>query len=324
MRLLDLVSQSTLPPAGLPTGFEIPAPCHFAQIVKGCPLRLVLADDLVRCATLLAYSDGDRLAECLDLIHVPTQSVWVEWSESTRQQVLREIPNLSEASLVSVKRAGLLVQADKSGRAGTIRTFWSTPDDSVFTGSLITEFDLDTPIRESTDMEAMFDGQPVGVSYLEDPAVDAALNHVQFRFDPAWELYYRRAMLSKDERTAIMRVALACSASDAPMLLALFLLMTAKDGVQRRASDLSRLNQARQRAGRAPLLEHVEACLNLRSVVDSARHDESTLVRRPTRMHHVRGHLTRRGNKIFWRSSHLRGSARQGLIRTRTISLSFH
>jgi len=324
VRLLDLVAQSTTPPLGLPTGFSLPAPHHFASVITSCPLRIVLADELARCATLLAYSDGDRLAGCLDLIHAPTQSTWIEWSESTRQQALRDVPNLHVRGEPSARRVGVLVQTDKMGRTGTMRTFWSTQQDVAYTGPLVTEFDLDSPIRESTNMAAMFEGEPAGVSYIEEPAVDAVLRHVQFRFDPAWGIYYRSAMLNEIERIAVMRAALASSACDAPMIFALFLLMAAKDGVQRHVAEMAKVNRARQRAGRMPLLEHVEACLNLRSMADSTEQAGSTLIRRPSRMHHVRGHLARRGNKVFWRSSHLRGSVRQGLIRTRTVSLSFH
>jgi hypothetical protein len=322
MRLFDIVSQSTSSPPGTPVDLPIPAPCHFAETVRRCPLRIVLADELVRCATTLAYSDGDRLAGCLDLIHAPMETVWVEWTESTRHQALREVPNLDVRGEATAKRVGVLVQSDRSGRVGTMRTFWSTPNDVAYLGCLVSEFDLDTSIRESTNMAAIFDGQPVGISYVEEPAVDAVLNHVQYRLDPAWGLYYRCAALAENQRSAVMRAVLASSAFDASMIFALFLLMAAKDGVQRRVSELARINRARQRAGRTPLLEHVEACLNLRSVADSVEQSDSTIIRRPARMHHVRGHLTRRGNKIFWRSSHLRGSARQGLIRTRTVSLS--
>jgi len=326
MRLLDLVCQSTSPPPGIPSGFSIPTPGHFAQQVTACPLRIVLADELVRCSTQLAYSEGDRLAGCLDLIHAPMQSVWIEWSEVIRQQVLREIPNLEVRDAATAKRVGLLVQTDKTGRAGTMRTFWSTSEDVPYTGSVVTEFDLDHPIRGSTDLGAMFDGEPVGVSHMAEPAVDAVLNHVQYRLDTAWRSYYGCANLSAVERNAVARTALSSSACDAPMTLALFLLMTAKDGVQRRTSELAKVNRARRRMGRAPLLEHVEAFLNLRAFTepDGLEPDAGTSVRRPARLHHVRGHLARRGNKIFWRCSHLRGSARLGSLRSRTVALSFH
>jgi hypothetical protein len=38
-------------------------------------------------------------------------------------------------------------------------------------------------------------------------------------------------------------------------------------------------------------------------------------------LHHVRGHIVRRGNKVFWRSPHLRGDARLGVVRSRTVQL---
>jgi hypothetical protein len=38
----------------------------------------------------------------------------------------------------------------------------------------------------------------------------------------------------------------------------------------------------------------------------------------------VRGHIVRRGDKVFWRLSHLRGSVRFGVVRSRTVQLSCH
>jgi hypothetical protein len=37
----------------------------------------------------------------------------------------------------------------------------------------------------------------------------------------------------------------------------------------------------------------------------------------------VRGHLVRRGSKLFWRVPHLRGNARAGNIRSRTVTWQF-
>jgi hypothetical protein len=45
--------------------------------------------------------------------------------------------------------------------------------------------------------------------------------------------------------------------------------------------------------------------------------------RRSPRLHHVRGHLVRREDRVFWRTPHLRGSALQGVVRSRTVCLSF-
>jgi hypothetical protein len=108
------------------------------------------------------------------------------------------------------------------------------------------------------------------------------------------------------------------------MLLALFLLFAARDGLQRRATDLERLNHARRRSGKCALLEHIEVrapiAVGYQCPASVAANDSR---RRGPRLHHVRGHLARRGDKVFWRVPHLRGNARSGVVRSRTVQLSF-
>jgi hypothetical protein len=117
---------------------------------------------------------------------------------------------------------------------------------------------------------------------------------------------------------------LGTMAFDMPMILALFLLFASKDGLQRRAADLERLNHARRRSGKHALLEHIE----VRAPIAMSYQCPASLAanvnrRRGPRLHHVRGHIARRGDKVFWRVPHLRGSARLGVVRTRTVQLSF-
>ena len=97
------------------------------------------------------------------------------------------------------------------------------------------------------------------------------------------------------------------------------------DGLQRRAADLQRLNRARHRLGKRALLEHIEVRAPIAvgyqcPAVPAANANR----RRGPRLHHVRGHIARRGDKVFWRLPHLRGSARLGMVRSRTVQLSFH
>src|ERR1700730_5849695 len=95
MRLLDLISQGRSARVHADDGYELPGVDRFGEVIRHCPLRYVLSDELVRCATQLAYAEGDRLSGCLDLIHVPAQELWVEWSERPRLQALQEIPSLA-------------------------------------------------------------------------------------------------------------------------------------------------------------------------------------------------------------------------------------
>jgi hypothetical protein len=319
------VAQSTSAASTLPEGWAFPGAHHFADAVRTCPLRLVLADDLTQCTTQLAYAEGERLSSCLDLIHVPSQQLWLEWLEATRQSTLREeLPACASASCSNVRHTGVLIVSDPAGRAGTMRTFWSTQHEQVYSAALLTDFDLDRVIRPALDIDAFFSGAAIGVMMPEEDALNELLSHVCFRLDPAWAHYYCAADLTKSEQIRILHEVLGSTAFDMPMLLALFLLFAAKDGLQRRATDLERLNRARRRSGKCALLEHIEVRAPIAvgyPYPGSLKAGDSR--RRGPRLHHVRGHIARRGDKVFWRLPHLRGNARLGVVRSRTVQLSF-
>jgi hypothetical protein len=325
MRLLDLVAHGpALRPADSRES-HLPIPSDFAQDVLTCPLRLVLNDDLVRCSTELGFADGDRVAGCSDLIRVPSERLWVEWNEVPRKACLEQIAHLPPTGGAPARRAGALIRAHADGRSGEVRTFWSTPDDRVYCAALVAEFDLDTEIRAAEAAElSIFDGGYGGVALLNEPAIDALLAHIRFRFERPWLDYYRAVRLPQSDQAMVLRTALGTSAFDLPMLFALFLLMSAKDGARRRPVNLERLNRSRRAAGKFPLLEHIEvnSCITgQRSAAGRSPLGDSHSSRR---LHHVRGHLARRGHTIYWRSPHLRGSARLGVIKTRTVELAFN
>jgi hypothetical protein len=325
VRLLDLVAQSKLATPLLPGGWAFPSAHHFADAVRTCPLRLVLADDLTQCTTQLAYAEGARLSGCLDLIHVPSQQLWLEWLEATRQSTLREeLPVCASTSCANVRRTGVLIAADPAGRAGTMRTFWSTQHEQVYSAALLTDFNLDRVVRPALDVGAVFSGAAFGVEMPAEEALDELLSHVCFRLDPAWANYYRAADLTKSQQLMVLHEVLGAMAFDMPMILALFLLFAAKDGLQRRAADLKRLNHARRCSGKHALLEHIEVrapiCVDYQCPTSLS---SSANRRRGPRLHHVRGHIARRGDKVFWRLPHLRGNARLGVVRSRTVQLSF-
>jgi hypothetical protein len=224
-----------------------------------------------------------------------------------------------------VRRTGVLIAADPAGRAGTVRTFWSTQNEQVYSAALLTDFDLDRAIRPAFDIGAVFSGAAFGAVIPVEPALDELLSHVCFRLDPAWANYYRAAELTENQQSLVLGEVLGTMAFDMPMILALFLLFAAKDGLQRRTADLDRLNRARCRSGKRPLLEHIE----VRAPIVARYQCPASLAanadrRRGPRLHHVRGHVARRGDTVFWRVPHLRGSAHFGVVRSRTVQLSFH
>jgi hypothetical protein len=127
-------------------------------------------------------------------------------------------------------------------------------------------------------------------------------------------------MLPQEQAEAIARHALGTIAPDIPMLLAFLLLLSTRTGLPRRVQSLERLNRSRRHAGKIPLLDHVEVMSPLMRESFASSRDAAGAGRRSPRLHHVRGHLVRRGSELFWRVPHLRGSARSGVVQTRTVT----
>jgi hypothetical protein len=323
MRLLDLIAQggSTRIWAD---GRELPGAHRYEASIRACPLRYVLSDELVRCATQLAFAEGDRLSACLDLIRVPAQSLWVEWADVPRREILASIPSLElTGETTAARHGGALITAAPDGRSGDIRTFWSTPDERAYLSSMVIAFDLDGRSKVRTLPDT-----PIwrGEAYLhmpDEPAIEELLEHLQFYFDDEWAAYYHERCHTDALRATVLRHSLGGCAFDAPMLMAFFLLLSARDLLPAEEIRHERINSVRRRAGKAPLLEHIElsAPLDRRPAKGLASASES--IRMSPRLHHVRGHIVRRGASVFWRSPHLRGSARLGQVRSRTVHLTF-
>ena len=178
-------------------------------------------------------------------------------------------------------------------------------------------FDFDT--REGEDPEVFGRRQRSSICVSDHAAGEADILRrcFRFRFERSWHDYYDRARLTPMQAAALSHHALGTIAIDIPVLLAFFLLLATRPSLPRRPLMLERLNRARSRSGKPALLEVFAPLL---TECESGFASGSGTVRRPRRRHYVRGHLVRRGNKLFWRVPHLRGSARAGSVRTRTVT----
>lgn len=326
MRLLDLIAQGRAEPIRTEEGQLLPGAERFKDALVSCPVRFVFTDDLTCCATQLAYSDGDRLASCLDLIHVPAQSLWIEWADGPRQDVLRTIALLSPQPEAQAQRAGALFTCMPGGRSGEFRTFWSTPQQYAYVSPVVIRFDFDGVPQGGESAEDVFGPSQARVRTHVALGLDEVLEHVRFRFDGEWLQYYQARCFTPQMRQDVWRANLSACAFDPPMLFAFFLMLCARDALPQRVIPVDRLNRSRRRAGKPSLLEHVEVAAPLfapRPLRPPANPDSAEIERRSPRLHHVCGHIVRRGTTVFWRCSHIRGSARLGQIRSRTVRLSY-
>jgi hypothetical protein len=322
MRLLDLIAQGRCASVQPNDSGTLPGAEQFKDAVRECPLRFVLSDELARCTTQLAYAEGDRLSACLDLIHMPARSLWVEWSDAPRLEALKDIPFFDLKCARSAHRAGALVCAAPSCRSGIIRTFWSSQDELAYLSPMVATFDLDDLMDESASGESRWRGI-TRLHLKEEPAIDELLGHLSFRFDDTWATYYEEQCSTQALRDQVLLANLECCAFDAPMLIAFALLLGARDLLPRQAIDHNKLNRARRGKGKPALLEHIEVHAPLDIPMSSDSRHSDPIFRSSPRLHHVRGHIVRRGDAVFWRSPHLRGRARLGQVRTRTVTMRF-
>jgi hypothetical protein len=333
MRLLDLVAQCrepfiVLPQEGGAQPIALSGTSDFAPRIAECPLRFVLADDLTRASAQLAFADGDRLTSCLDLIRIPAPLLWVEWSDSVHQQVISQCGTVADSDPNAAGRqVGVLLQASPEGRSGVARTFWSVSNSAgqceAQLSPVETHMNLDDRF-EAAEVKGMFCGRHATVTDTQDRRMADLLEHVRFRFDDRWSKYYAEATRDEAARESVARQSLAAVACDIPMLLAFFLLLNAKKATRPVPIQRDQLNRRRLERRRLALLDHIEVHASLPDRSSSWADDADGLgSRRPSRLHHVRGHLVRREDRIFWRMAHLRGHALQGLMRSRTVCLSF-
>ena len=296
-----------------------------AEVVATCPVRYVLEDSLTTLCADLAYSKGARDVQCADLLHIPAQALWIEWCNAPWQNATQRygFPLLDTGCQLAGRR-GALIASSPDGRRGILRTFWNSPlERDVLASSVEAYFDFDTP--EGEDPESP-DRQNDDVLRVADPAPnkdDVLGRCFRFRYEKTWSEYYRRAAMSEEHSAAIWRHSLGTIAMDVPMILAFLLLLATRTGLPQRRPDLARLNLARRKRGRPPLLDHIEVRAPLLPEYDLHESSGDPNLRRAPRLHHVRGHLVRRGSQLFWRVPHLRGSARAGVVRSRTVLWTF-
>jgi hypothetical protein len=333
MRLLDRVARCHAPlrlaldsVSAVP--FEVTGPSHYASRIADCPLRFVLDDDLTRASAELAFADGARLAGCLDLLRMPAPYFWVEWNDAVHKQVIYDTGTVSEYdTAASGRRVGVLLQGSMDGHRAVARTFWvdAAADESadVSLSPLETHIDLRGAPAQVTDLPGVLAGGFATLKAPADSAMASLLDHVRFRFDEPWAAYYRAAATYSEAQRHVVHSCLAAVARDVPLLLAFFLLLSAKDATRSMPISRAALNRKRIAHGRAPLLDHIEVRASLGAVPESDSGGTEQSGRQSPRLHHVRGHLVRREDRVFWRTPHLRGSGLRGMVRSRTVCLSF-
>src|SRR6202034_139719 len=236
MRLADRIAQCRTPfiVENTKDGYvaQLNNASTFSKEIDRCATRYVLSDELTRLCTALAYSKGASTLACADLLHVPAERVWLEWTEAPWRNELALYGFKGPVDSARWGRRGVFIQSTPQGRHGLLRTFWASGDSEldVLSSSMEAYFDFDTQEGEDPDV---FDRQPASSICVSDIAVgdaDVLRRCFRFRFERSWQDYYERAQLTSVQAAELYRRALGTIAIDIPVLLAFFLLLATRPG----------------------------------------------------------------------------------------------
>lgn len=289
MRLFDAVLSSpthiTLASDGRET--ILPGAGSFSDQLADCPHRYALGDDAARAVAEEAFGGGKVIAEAVDIIRMPGETVWLEWWETPELYGNRD-------DAATRRQVGLLVEADETLHRGSITSFWKTVGTAVMLSPGRVVFDLDAAPSGGNRLATSEAGHPV----------NALFENARLTIDREWVAYYSSS--GAGNSPGLHSAILAQVAPDLPMAASFAMLMMATDVFERRTLNLDKLNRQRNKVGKPRLSEMTELLLRWGSS-DAGRGARQSSGP-DMRLHHVRGHLVRRLDRVFWRRPHLRGS----------------
>ena len=309
MRIIDKVLQSP----SLETFIDargkhhrLAGPAARANDVQECQLRFVLDRAASRqCVEMLFEAD---VLPALDepLLRLPAERFWLE--------IYTSLPDDPEPA-VTGSRIGLLIETDFLGRKGNITCFPEQLDGSVRLCPGRVMFDLDNQLGALANGRDRF-----RLRHRDLDDMSSVLNHVVMCLDPSWRAFAKSAPGRTHAEFLGSQAEHLWFAL--PMLLTFCALLNTGSILDQKPTELARLNKARIKRGRRPLLDHIEVSLRLgwqREVRLQTTYGSSP--RSHPRLHYVRGHPVNRDGKTFWRTAHLRGDP-SGPPLTRTVSVT--
>ena len=310
MRLMDALYDPEIDVA--PAGHTVAAGINHLSALSGmmeflagleeAPVRHVLTPEVAAAATRIAWEQRPMLARAIAHLRVPYPHWWVEWPYNQCLGVLVECgcPTQVSPGKVQPSNVGLLIEADETGRRGTMHIAWRNSTGSCRFALCALDFDFDG-----------FDETAGGVRFVLGDVDRAITDHFRMRIDPFYAV-----------NASIPRQAIADTTQEILPFLAILTLLSAPRATEEVPADLAGINKARAKRRRRLLLDHCEVRWHLSKIQANRHATGSGGVRRPPRFHWVSGHIRiTNSGQIVWITPHTRGDAARGRI-SRTVTVA--
>ena len=298
---------------------------NLARAVRGAH-RFDLTPEVMMSAYTITHSPIGPQLRALSLCRLPFARTWFEWPggfagvESTRTDVHAPTP----------KRMGALVEAEESLQRGLITFAWVhangrpnvcplsitfdwTPDPQPLEDlTKAARWHLNKSEEEWRELAAKF--PRVAMSKREDVVAD------NFRFGVIYNpmtLKFLEAVegAGMGLSNLLLNAAIKDVEGEGPLLRSALMLMNSRNLAVAEARPVPvRLNRARAKSGKPPLLDYTLIRIKLsRGLAERA--GMASDPRAPSRLHLVRGHFKVRSSGVYWWSPHARGDARHGAVK---------
>lgn len=242
--------------------------------------RFVLDDHVGSVTKALLFEQAELLADTLAHVRLPTETFWLEWRDY----------DLEGGKAFPDPRVGMLVEAAEGARSGEFTLVWERRHAAPEVTPTRFFFDLDMPMSPA---RGWF------MAKHENEALDRVCQHIRIECTGSTG---RKNGNAWTDQTVAQAAWMA-----GPFMFAFSMLLLRSGEVTEHDCSRERLNAARAARGAPALLDHTELRLTKPQVAGTR--GSSSFNSAGVRLHHVRGHLVRRGAAVFWRRAHLRGDA---------------
>jgi hypothetical protein len=287
--------------------------------------RFDLASEVIRSAYTVVGSPIDAQLRALPLCRLPFTTTWFEWSGSALSQFWAD---------VGTDKVGVLIRTDENLQSGEMtfttrhrRACSIVPINVAFDwlGTSATSPDLSaTRVKYESMTDQQWD-EFIAANPLARISTRESLQADTGRFAFIQNSLMSNYLLAAGEGPHLKNIVNAAmdGIQGLPQLVrAVVMLLNSRNMTAAEPRPVSeKLNKARAKSGKQPLLDHTHIRIRLSRAM-AARAGEAADSRSPTRLHLVRGHFKVRATGVYWWSPFARGDATTGAVRqTRKIKL---
>lgn len=286
--------------------------------------KFVLSAECAAVADALS-SDYTGLVKAFPHCRLPFPTTWIEFAANERPE-FSSTPIAYEALQKKPKRIGYLLTATRPDlSAWKTHLFWSVDGGCSCPASLAINFDMIEQLGEAADVrlaQAQVEVRKKAKNQINHPGWDKASDDIKKSMiahtEPCMPDYGPPVAdgltISELETYASIMSRLSCAdwAGEPAYLLAVIGLLNARNATETETVDHHKLNRARVKRGKLPLLEH--------KVLKIARRQQRRYVtdvhgsHTHARGHFVMGHWKVRKTGIFFWHPHKRGDFARGKI----------